>query len=71
METTGDPHFLGRLNGLCGVVDRRAAPSAGLTAMLPEAVRLLVFKSGRSVLVHDDGGGNKPLSCIGGSSARE
>jgi len=35
-----------------------------LTAVLPEAVRLLVFKSDGSVLVHDDSGGFKPLNCI-------
>jgi RecB family endonuclease NucS len=33
-----------------------------LTAVLPEAVRLLVFKSDGSVLVHDDSGGYKPLN---------
>ncbi len=33
-----------------------------LTAMLPEAVRLLVFKVDGSVLVHDDSGGYKPLN---------
>src|SRR6058998_2210413 len=33
-----------------------------LTATLPEAVRLLVFKSDGSVLVHDDSGGFKPLN---------
>jgi RecB family endonuclease NucS len=33
-----------------------------LTARLPEAVRLLVFKSDGSVLVHDDSGGYKPLN---------
>jgi endonuclease len=33
-----------------------------LTAMLPEAVRLLVFKADGSVLVHDDSGGYKPLN---------
>jgi endonuclease len=33
-----------------------------LTAVLPEAVRLLVFKSDGSVLVHDDTGGYKPLN---------
>ena len=32
-----------------------------LTATLPEAVRLLVFKADGSVLVHDDAGGYKPL----------
>ena len=35
-----------------------------LTATLPEAVRLLVFKSDGSVLVHDDTGGYKPLNWI-------
>ena len=35
-----------------------------LTAVLPEAVRLLVFKAEGSVLVHDDAGGYKPLNCI-------
>ena len=33
-----------------------------LTAVLPEAVRLLVFKDDGSVLVHDDAGGYKPLN---------
>jgi RecB family endonuclease NucS len=33
-----------------------------LTAVLPEAVRLLVFKADGSVLVHDDAGGYKPLN---------
>jgi len=33
-----------------------------LTATLPDAVRLLVFKSDGSVLVHDDSGGYKPLN---------
>jgi endonuclease len=33
-----------------------------LTAVLPEAVRLLVFKSDGSVLVHNDSGGYKPLN---------
>ena len=33
-----------------------------LTAVLPEAVRLLVFKADGSVLVHDDTGGYKPLN---------
>ncbi len=35
-----------------------------LTAVLPEAVRLLVFKGDGSVLVHDDAGGYKPLNRI-------
>ena len=33
-----------------------------LTAVLPEAVRLVVLKSDGSVLVHDDAGGFKPLN---------
>jgi RecB family endonuclease NucS len=33
-----------------------------LTATLPEAVRLLLFKADGSVLVHDDAGGYKPLN---------
>jgi endonuclease len=33
-----------------------------LSATLPEAVRLLVFKADGSVLVHDDAGGYKPLN---------
>jgi endonuclease len=33
-----------------------------LTALLPEAVRLLVFKADGSVLIHDDSGGFKPLN---------
>src|SRR5439155_9705489 len=36
--------------------------SGRLTAVLPEAVRLLVFKADGSVLVHDDTGGYKPLN---------
>jgi len=35
-----------------------------LTAVLPEAVRLLVLKSDGSVLVHDDTGGYRPLNWI-------
>jgi RecB family endonuclease NucS len=35
-----------------------------LTAKLPEAVRLLMFKADGSVLVHDDSGSYKPLNCI-------
>ena len=35
-----------------------------LSARLPEAVRLLMFKTDGSVLVHDaGGGGHKPLNC--------
>jgi len=32
-----------------------------VSAVLPEAVRLLVLKPDGSVLVHDDSGGYKPL----------
>jgi RecB family endonuclease NucS len=35
-----------------------------LTARLPEAVRLLMFKDDGSFLVHDDAGGYKPLNRI-------
>src|SRR5438067_10653999 len=35
-----------------------------LTARLPEAVRLLMFKADGSFLVHDDAGGFRPLNCI-------
>jgi RecB family endonuclease NucS len=34
-----------------------------LTAVLPQAVRLLILKADGSVLVHDDAGGYKPLNC--------
>src|SRR5438045_4319859 len=36
--------------------------SGRLMAVLPEAVRLLIFKADGSVLVHDDAGGYKPLN---------
>jgi RecB family endonuclease NucS len=35
-----------------------------LTARLPEAVRLLIFKADGSFLVHDDAGGFRPLNWI-------
>jgi RecB family endonuclease NucS len=35
-----------------------------LTARLPEAVRLLMFKADGSFLVHDDAGGFRPLNRI-------
>ena len=35
-----------------------------LTARLPEAVRLLMFKADGSFLVHDDAGGFRPLNCV-------
>ena len=37
-----------------------------LTAVLPEAVRLLILKADGSVLVHDDAGGFKPLNWMTG-----
>jgi endonuclease len=36
--------------------------SGRLTALLPEAVRLIIFKADGSVLVHADAGGYKPLN---------
>ena len=36
--------------------------SGRLSAVLPEAVRLLILKGDGSVLVHDDAGGYKPLN---------
>jgi len=37
-----------------------------LTAVLPEAVRLVILKADGSVLVHDDAGGFKPLNWMTG-----
>ena len=37
--------------------------SGRLQALLPEAVRLLMFKGDGSVLVHSDSGGYKPQNC--------
>src|SRR6476619_2586227 len=42
-----------------------------LTAVLPEAVRLLILKSDGSVLVHDDAGGYKPLNWMTGPTFME
>src|SRR3954447_4690917 len=39
-----------------------------LTAVLPEAVRLLILKADGSVLVHDDAGGYKPLNWMSGAT---
>ena len=36
--------------------------SGRVSAVLPEAVRLLILKGDGSVLVHDDAGGYKPLT---------
>src|SRR3954467_8082819 len=41
-----------------------------LTARLPEAGRLLMFKADGSLLVHDDAGGFRPLNWIQTDSAR-
>ena len=45
--------------------------SGRLTAVLPEAVRLLILKSDGSVLVHDDAGGYKPLNWMTGPTVTE
>jgi RecB family endonuclease NucS len=37
--------------------------SGRLSAVLPEALRLLVIKSDGSVMVHSDAGGYKPENC--------
>ena len=42
-----------------------------LTATLPEAIRLLVFKADGSVLVHADSGGYKPLNWMTPPTVRE
>ena len=42
-----------------------------LSAVLPEAVRLLILKGDGSVLVHDDVGGYKPLNWMTGPSVVE
>jgi RecB family endonuclease NucS len=42
-----------------------------LTAILPEAVRLLILKADGSVLVHDDVGGYKPLNWMTGPTVVE
>jgi endonuclease len=43
--------------------------SGRLTAVLPEAVRLLILKADGSVLVHDDVGGYKPLNWMTGPTS--
>jgi len=42
--------------------------SGRVSAVLPEAVRLLIFKADGSVLVHDDAGGYKPLNWMSGAT---
>src|SRR6266480_7094879 len=45
--------------------------SGRLSAVLPEAVRLLMLKADGSVLVHDDAGGYKPLNWMTGPTVIE
>jgi RecB family endonuclease NucS len=45
--------------------------SGRLTAVLPEAVRLLILKADGSILVHDDAGGYKPLNWMTGPTLVE
>src|SRR5207244_9813122 len=52
-----------RLPGVRLIVARCEVTSSGrLSAVLPEAVRLLILKGDGSMLVHDDAGGYKPLN---------
>src|SRR6478609_5197122 len=52
-----------RLPGVRLIVARCEVKYAGrVSALLPEAVRLLILKADGSVLVHDDAGGYKPLN---------
>src|SRR2546429_1732377 len=52
-----------RLPGVRLIVARCEVTYSGrLSAVLPEAVRLLILKADGSVLVHDDAGGFKPLN---------
>jgi RecB family endonuclease NucS len=52
-----------RLRGVRLIVARCEVRYSGrLSAVLPEAVRLLILKGDGSVLVHDDAGGYKPLN---------
>src|SRR5690348_5650046 len=53
----------GRFRGVRLIVARCEVTYSGrLSAVLPEAVRLLILKDDGSVLVHDDAGGYKPLN---------
>src|SRR6266576_3993213 len=54
-DSTVHPRALGR----CSL---RSSYTGRLTARLPEAVRLLMFKADGSFLVHDDAGGFRPLN---------
>ena len=52
-----------RFRGVRLIVARcEVAYSGRVSAVLPEAVRLLILKDDGSVLVHDDAGGYKPLN---------
>jgi len=52
-----------RFRGVPLIVARCEVTYAGrVSALLPEAVRLLILKADGSVLVHDDAGGYKPLN---------
>src|SRR5437899_9090630 len=52
-----------RLPGVRLIVARCQVTYSGrVSAVLPEAVRLLILKGDGSVLVHDDAGGYKPLN---------
>src|SRR3954465_5209984 len=52
-----------RLRGVRLIVARCEVTYSGrLSAVLPEAVRLLILKGDGSRLVHDDAGGHKPLN---------
>jgi endonuclease len=52
-----------RFRGVRLIVARCEVKYSGrLSAVLPEAVRLLILKADGSVLVHDDAGGYKPLN---------
>ena len=52
-----------RLTGVRLIVARCEVTYSGrVSAVLPEAVRLLILKGDGSVLVHDDAGGYKPLN---------
>jgi RecB family endonuclease NucS len=59
-----------RFRGVRLIVARCEVRYSGrLSAVLPEAVRLLILKADGSVLVHDDAGGFKPLNWMTGCSS--
>src|SRR6478672_1206409 len=61
-----------RLPGVRLIVARCEVKYAGrVSALLPEAVRLLILKADGSVLVHDDAGGYKPLNWMTGPTVIE